>query len=210
MPILRNNKTLQSDSLKNTILFKKCLAGMTVLVSFLMTGAFSAQENPDLSRFEVSHAQTSIIDGKYFLTADIAYRLHSEAIQILERGLPIRIELQVELFLQRRYWRDKTILEKNKIYTLKRNALTERFILTASDEQTQQSFATAEQAINSLRILEGVYLTEESNILDPQDTQARARLIVDVRHFPEPLQYLSKYWDDWRLVSEWYVWPLKL
>lgn len=196
--------------MKNTILFKNFLTGMIALISALFSGVLSAQENPDLSRFEVSHAQTSIIDGKYFLTADIAYRLHSEAIQILERGLPIRIELQVELFLQRRYWRDKTILEKNKIYLLKRNALTERFILTASDEDTQQSFATAEHAINSMRTLEGVFLTEESEIPDPQATQARARLIVDVRHFPEPLQYLSKYWDDWRLVSEWYVWPLKL
>lgn len=175
---------------------------MLIASGLIILGNFAA------TRFEVSHAQTVVKEGQYLLSADIAYSLHSEALEVLKRGLPVRIELQVELFLQRRYWRDKTILVTNKTYELHRNALTERFIL--SDQEQQQSFASAEEAISAMRYLEDIYLADASAIPQPELTQARARLIVDVRHFPDPLQYLAKYWDDWLIISEWYVWPLKL
>ena len=163
-----------------------------------------------LDRFEVSHAQTTVRDGQYFLSADIAYSLHAEAKEVLDSGLPIRIELQVELFRVRRYWRNKIILNTQKIYLLKRNAVTERFVLTNVQLDTQVTFETADEAIRSMRFLEDVSLVDEAAIVDPLKIQARARLVVDVRHFPAPLQYLAKYWDDWRLVSQWYEWPLKL
>ncbi|MBT8141399.1 MAG: DUF4390 domain-containing protein [Gammaproteobacteria bacterium] len=194
----------QSQSKNNSFIHLCARAGLFLGLCMVSIGLHASD------RFEVSHAQTIVLDDTYYLTADIAYALHDEAKSILQQGLPIRIELQAELVRPRRYWRDKIIARVNKLYLIQFNAVTERYVVSIPDLAQQESFATAEQAIYSLRTLKDIPLLSASNVPNPEIIQARARLVVDVRHFPDPLQYLAKYWADWVLVSEWYVWPLKL
>jgi len=190
----------------NALATKYLLLGFClVLVSLWIRQPAFAQ-----SSFEVRHAQTQIKDGSYYLNADIDYMLHSEAREILQRGLPIKIALQVELFRERRYWRDKIINQTEAVYVLQFNPVTEHYVLRNVDEGSQKTFFDADSAISDLSKLQNVLLVAENKLINPNLLQARARLIVDVRHFPEPLQYLAKYWGEWHLTSEWYVWPLKL
>jgi len=64
------------------------------------------------------------------------------------------------------------------------------------------SFATAELAVQNLQYLTNLLVDEIKRI--PKGTEGRLRMVVDVRNFPEPLQYLSQYWGDWKQSSDWY------
>ncbi len=178
---------------------------MIGVVCCLSIGVLFANE-----RFEIRHAQTSIIDDVYVLSTELDYSLHPEAEQILQKGLAIKFIIQAELFQKRNYWRDKKIAYAQQIFFLQKNAITQKYVLTSPDVSEQKSFSTPIEAIRNLGDFTKISLIETEKIKNPRDIQARTRLVVDVRHFSGAVNYLAKYWDDWRIVSEWYEWPLKL
>ena len=176
-----------------------------ILVCLLSFGSILAIE-----RFEVRHAQTSIVDGAYILKTEINYTLHPEAELILQKGLAIKFIVQAELLQKRSYWRDRKIAIAQQTFYLQKNAITEKFVLTSPSLKEQKTFSEARDAIRNLGDYTNISLIKSNQISDPTKIQARARLVVDVRHFSGAVNYLAKYWDDWRVVSEWYEWPLKL
>ena len=180
----------------------------SVMITFacvLSIGALLAVE-----RFEIRHAQTSIVDGVYVLSTEINYSLHPEAEEILQKGLAIKFIVQTELFQERKYWRDKKIAYAQQIFYLQKNAITEKYVLSSPNVEEQKYFSSAADAISNLGDFTTIELIESQQISDPKKIQARTRLVIDVRHFSGTVNYLAKYWDDWRIVSEWYEWPLKL
>ena len=180
-------------------------SAVCILFCFLSFSALFAIE-----RFEVRHAQTSIVDGTYILKTEINYNLHPEAELILEKGLAIKFIVQAELLQKRKYWRDKKIAYAQQTFYLQKNAITQKFVLTSPTLTEQKTFSVARDAIRNLGDYTNIALINSNEISDPTKIQARARLVVDVRHFSGAVNYLAKYWDDWRVVSEWYEWPLKL
>jgi len=163
-----------------------------------------------LDRFELRHAQTTIIDGVYVLSTDIDYRLHPEAEQILNKGLTVKFIVQAELFRKRKFWRDKKIAFAQQTFYLQKNAITNNYFITSPSFNIQAVYSDVRDAIRSIGELSKINLIKSEHISDPTKVLARARVVVDVRHFSGAVNYLAKYWDDWRVVSEWYEWPLKL
>jgi len=159
---------------------------------------------------EIRYAQTSEENGFYVLDANVNYELHAEAQQMLEKGLAIKFVIQAELYKRRRYWIDKKISLREQVLYLQKNQLTKKYILSSLNSTKQESFSSIDKALLALNESVRVPLIEISEIDDPANIEARTRLVVDVRHFSGTVNYLAKYWNDWRLVSEWYTWPLKL
>ncbi len=192
--------------LKNVFLharFKQSV--MITFACVLSIGALLAVE-----RFEIRHAQTSIVDGVYVLSTEINYSLHPEAEEILQKGLAIKFIVQAELFQKRNYWRDKKIANAQQVLFLQKNSITQKYVISSPNVKEQQFFSSAADAIRSLGDFTNIELIKSQQISDAKKILARARLVVDVRHFSGTVNYLAKYWDDWRIVSEWYEWPLKL
>ena len=183
--------------------FKQSVAGLFIcLLSF--TSVFA------IEHFEVRHAQTSVVDGVYVLTTEINYSLHPEAELILQKGLAIKFIVQAELLQKRSYWRDKKVAYAQQIFYLQKNSITQKYVLSSPSLEIQKTFSDARDAIRNLGDYTKISLIKSQQISDPKKIQARARLVVDVRHFSGTVNYFAKYWDDWRIVSEWYEWPLKL
>ena len=183
--------------------FKQCVAG--VFICLLSFASVFAIEN-----FEVRHAQTSVVDGMYVLTAEINYSLHPEAELILQKGLAIKFIVQAELLQKRSYWRDKKIAYAQQVFYLQKNSITQKYVLSSPSLKIQKTFSDARDAIRNLCDYTKISLIKSQLISEPKKIQARARLVIDVRHFSGTVNYFAKYWDDWRIVSEWYEWPLKL
>ena len=115
-------------------------SAVCVLVCLLSINTLFAVE-----RFEVRHAQTSIVDDMYLLTTEINYSLHPEAEEILQKGLAIKFIIQAELFQNRKYWRDKKIAYAQQIFFLQKNAITEKYVLTSPDVKQQKTFSKREK-----------------------------------------------------------------
>lgn len=177
--------------------------GLCLLLLLVLTATVYAE-----SGFEVESATIYESASNYYLNASIDYEMQSEAYAILAKGLPIRISFELEIYNPRRYWFDRTLLEKEFSYRLQHDPITDQYELTRNDTDFTLSYATAEQAVDSLHYLSNLFLVETHKISAGKQTQVQMRMSLDVRNFPDPLQYLSQYWGDWVRTTSWYRWTL--
>lgn len=158
--------------------------------------------------FKIESATIYESANNYYLNASIDYDMHPEAYEILAKGLPIRISFELEIYQPRRYWLDRTLLEKKFNYRLQHDPITDQYELTRKDTDFGLTYETAEQAIDSLHYLSNLFIVETTRIPAAKLAQVQLRMSLDVRNFPDPMQYLSQYWGDWVRTTDWYHWAL--
>jgi len=165
-------------------------------------------DEPDPGRFEIRSARTELDGGVYYLTAQIDYRLSTDAREALLSGVPLRIRLDVELIHPRRWWFDNNDAELRQLYQLEYQALSERYIVINVNSGDQSSFGSLFAALANLGRVEHLPLIDAA-VLDPgRSYDVRLRAVLDVEQFPGPLRLLAFWRRDWSIGSEWYRWPL--
>lgn len=193
---------------KNLGMQKTALIGLVLSLCLLLFSFNSyAQDAP--AKFAIETADIYESADNYYLNATIDYDLHAEAHAILAKGLPIHILFELELYKSRRYWLDKTLLSKQYVYVLQLDPITDHYELTRTDTNFTLSYKTADKAIESLRYLSNLFIVETNKLPIAKDVIAQLQMSLDVRNFPEPMQYLSQYWGDWVRSTNWYSWALQ-
>lgn len=177
----------------------------TVLV--LLAGPAPGQQED--GHFEVRNASAEVIDGVYYLNADIEYRLSQAAREALESGVPLTVELQIEVTRKRRLLPDPEVATLRQKYQLQFHALSERYIVKNLNSGEQESFPTIGSALHRLGLVEGLPILDEALLDSDKPYEIRVRAGLDLREFPGPLRLLVFWLDEWQLVSEWFTWQLR-
>ena len=91
---------------------------MTALVCILVVGCLASAAGADDSRggFVIRTAYTELLNGVYYLSADVDLDMSQDALNALENGVPLTVEWQIEVIKHRSFIWDKTVA-----------TLTERF-----------------------------------------------------------------------------------
>jgi hypothetical protein len=158
--------------------------------------------------FVIRTAYTELQNGVYNLNADVDLSLSDAAVNALENGLPLTVELQIEIIKHRSFVWDKKVAELAERYQISYHALTRRFIITNLNSGDEQSFASYRDAITSLGQISDLPVID-AKLLEP-DTRykIRMRAVLDIKDFPGPLQLIASLFKGWDLTSEWYEWVL--
>lgn len=183
---------------------------LTLAIAFALVIPFRfAHAQSDPGRFEVRSARVELKSGVYFLDARVEYRLSTDAIEALESGVPLTIQLDVEVLEYRRFWLDLEDASLEQRYQLEHDALSERYIVRNLNSGEQNSFATLFSALNFLgRITELPVI--DAALLNPDERyDMRIRAVLNTEDFPGPLRFLAFWRRDWSLGSDWYQWPLE-
>ena len=172
-----------------------------------LPGSASAQVQP---RFEVRSAYMELIDDVYYLNARIDYGLSEAALEVLMKGVPLTMALQIEVIRERRYLLDDEVASLRQRYQLQFHALSERYLVRNLNSGQQTSFSSLEAAVRSLGTVVRLPVLDNALLEPGRRYVARMRAVLDIREFPGPLRLLAALRDEWRLTSEWYVWPLRI
>jgi hypothetical protein len=180
-----------------------------VWLLLLMTAlplALPAQERE--GRFEVRSAELRLDNGVYYLDARLQYQMSSAALEALESGVPLTIELQLDLERERRFLPDEAVARLSQRYQLQYHALSDRFLVVNLNSGEQASFPTVFGALNALGRVSDLPVID-AELLDPDGRYRIAlRAVLDTREFPGPLQLFVFWGDGWRIESDWYRWRL--
>ena len=187
-----------------------------VLPALLVAGAGDAQDETDLrdehvreGYFEVRSATTSLVAGVYLLDARLQLVLSSEALDALSSGVPLTIELQVQVIRTRRLFLDAVDAELAVRYELEYRPLSQRYIVRNLNSGDQDSFATLYSALNNLGRVQGLPVIDDSLLVPGRPYRFRARAMLNTQQYPAPLRLLLFWRDEWQLQSEWIQWPLE-
>ncbi len=160
-------------------------------------------------RFDIRSAATQLQNGVYYLTARIDLPLSDEALEALESGLELTIQMQIEVFRQRRFLPDPEIANLRQDYVLSYQPLSQRYLVSNRNSGDQSSHATLFAALNKLGRISALPVIDEALLGNDSRYEIRLRVVLDQNTLPGPLRLLAFWGNSFRLQSEWYAWMLK-
>lgn len=181
------------------------ICGLIVLISL---GAQPALAQEDEGSTAVRSGTSQLVDGVYRVDARLQYVLSDEALSALDSGVPINVEIQIQVIQDRRFWLDDTTAELSVNYQLLYNALSRRFVVRNLNTGEQDSFATLYSALNTLGRITALPVIDESLLEGDKRYRIRLRTVVDVKDYPAALRLIAFWRDEWRLTSDWFEWQL--
>ncbi len=194
----------------NNAVAKPCLIVVLVALGLLLTGTVTAQdETIREGYFEVRSASTTLVAGVHALDARLQLVLSNEALDALSNGVPLTIELQMQIIRARRMYFDAVDAELAIRYELEYRPLSQRYIVRNLNSGDQDSFATLYSALNNLGRVQGLPVIDDSLLVPERPYRFRLRAMLNTQQYPAPLRLLLFWRSEWQLQSEWIEWPLE-
>lgn len=180
-----------------------------VAAATLVTAAQAQLQTPREGLFDVRSAETSMVAGVHELDARLQLILSTEALEALNSGVPLTIELNLEVIRIRGLWLDDVEAELTVTYELEYRPLSQRYVLRNLNRGDQDSFSTLYSALNNLGRIQGLPVIDDA-LLDPDSAyRMRLRALLSTRQYPAPLRILFFWRSQWQLTSDWYQWNLE-
>lgn len=158
--------------------------------------------------FVIRTAYTELVAGVYYLNADVDLNLSDDAVNALENGVPLTVNLQIEIIRHRSFWWNSKVADLTESYQISYHELTRRFIITNLNSGDQQSFADYRDAITNLGQISDLPIIDAKLIEPHTRYDVRMRAVLDIKSMPGPLQLIASIFKGWDLSSDWYQWEL--
>ncbi|HKJ22131.1 MAG TPA: DUF4390 domain-containing protein [Gammaproteobacteria bacterium] len=158
---------------------------------------------------DVRRVETKLADNVYWLNAEIGYDFSNKALKALDNGVPITVQLDIQVSRQRNYLWDERIASLEQRYQLRYRALTKRYLLKNLNSASERTFPSLKTALAALGKVRRLPMLDKNLLDDTQRYIARIRASLDIEALPVPLRLLAYFSSAWHLSSEWYQWRLK-
>lgn len=184
--------------------------GLIAVVLALLAASTLAQD-PIVREgyFEVRSAETNLRAGVHHLDARLQLVLSSEALDALNSGVPLTIELQMQVIRSRRFYMDALDAELAIRFELEYRPLSQRYIVRNINSGNQDSFATLYSALNNLGRIIDLPVIDDALLAPDKPYRIRVRAMLQTKQYPAPLRLLFFWRSQWQLQSEWYEWTLE-
>jgi hypothetical protein len=171
--------------------------------------AWSQEHLDRTGYFDVRSASLTLVNGVQELDARLQLVLSADALEALNSGVTLTIELGLEVIRVRRLLPDDVEAELTVRYELEYLPLSQRYIVRSINSGDRDSFATLYSALNNLGRIEALPVIDDA-ILNPDSKyRVRLRASLSTRQYSAPFRFLFFWRDEWDLKSEWYEWRLE-
>ncbi len=158
--------------------------------------------------FRVQDVEIRLQDGAYWMDANIDFTFSETALEALDNGVPLTIELHVRLRREGSWVWEGSLFDYQTRYTIRYKPLSERYSISQSEDSDGQSFVTRDAAIAALGTIRDLRLVAQDR-LEPEETyRVHLRVALDIDELPLPLRPIAYLRPSWKLHSKWSKWPL--
>ena len=183
---------------------------LAMVASMLFAASVSAQQLPERQGFfDIRSAATMLNEGVHELEARLQLILSDEALDALNSGVPLMIELDIEVIRVRGLWIDSLDANLTFTYELEFRPLSQRYIVRNLNSGDQDSFSTLYSALNNLGRIQGLPIIDDAVLESDSRYRLRLRARLSTRQYPAALRLLFFWRSQWQLESDWYEWTLE-
>lgn len=158
--------------------------------------------------FVIRTAYTELLNGVYYLSADVDLNMSGKVLNALENGVPLTVEWQIQVIRPRFLLWNQTVATLTERYQISYHPLTQRFVIKNLNSGEQQSFASYRDAILNLGQVNDLPVIDASLLAPHTRYLIRMRAVLDITEFPGPLKLIASLFKGWDLSSDWYAWAL--
>jgi hypothetical protein len=149
-----------------------------------------------------------LVEGAYLLSARLHLPLNGKLREALKDGVPLTLEVELEVNTSRRFWLDEGVASLRQLYQLQYDAVSGRYLVRNINSGEQTSFPTLDDALEQMTQISGLPVLDRALIEPGRRYEFNLRVTRDLGDIPQTLRVLMFWTDDWHRVSEWYTWPL--
>lgn len=153
--------------------------------------------------------RTLLVDGVYRLGARVDFDFNDTLNDALHNGVPLLIELRIEVLRERRWLWPETVAELHQRFKLEFHALSRRYLVKNFSTGGQHSFATLSEALSYIGNVYDLPLIDAQLLASGQSYLVRMRADIDVEALPTPVRLWAYLGSEWSLKSKWYEWQLQ-
>lgn len=158
--------------------------------------------------FEVIGASTKLEGDVYRLNARLEYRFSDAALEALQNGVPLTVELEMEVRRRRPWLWDETVYALAQRFRLEYHTLSRQYLVSNLNSGERRGFPTRSGALQFMGQVTDFPFLERGLLVSDERYEGALRARLDIEALPAPLRVFAYLSDDWRLTSEWYTWPL--
>ena len=160
-------------------------------------------------RFEVRSADLQLKDGVYHLNAHIELPVSDAVRRGLAEGVPLSIELDLQIERVRQLFPNAHIAELTQRYHLQYNAVSGHYVLHNDNSGQQESIGTVDAALESLSEVRSLPALDKALLSSDRRYEASVRAKFDYGTVPFTLRVLMFWVNEWHRESDWYTWTLQ-
>lgn len=157
---------------------------------------------------EIARASALVRNDIVLVDADVAFAFSDDALAALNSGIPLIIELELNVDRPRRYLWDPELIAVRREYTIEHHPLSKQFVITDSVTGDRRGFATLDQALAHLGQVRDLAVTEVAGLGDAAALEFALRLRLRLDALPAPMIPLAYLSPSWRMSSGWYRWQV--
>ena len=187
-----------------SITVKRLLAFRMLVLLFGLLWAVSGRA----TSFEVSSATTELENGVYRLRAQIEYRLSNATLDALQNGVPLTVEIEMEVRRRRPWLWDEIVYALAQRFQIEYHTLSRQYLVSNLNSGERRGFPTCTAALRFMGRISDFPLLDRSLLLGDERYEGALRARLDLETLPAPLRLFAYLSDDWRLSSNWYTWSL--
>jgi len=177
-------------------------AALALLALLVVAGAASAGD------FDVVEAQTRLEDGIYQLDAQIDYDFSERALEALENGVPLTLEVHIQVRRADGWIWENSLLDERLRYRIRYKPLSERYLVSQLPGENGETYITRDAALAALGELRGLDLISQRRLAPREDYEVHIRASLDIEELPLPLRPMAYLRPSWKQSSAWTKWPL--
>lgn len=159
--------------------------------------------------FSVIDLRTRSDDGRVLLSAEVDYRFSERALEALENGVPLTIEVHIQVREAGSWIWDQSLVDQRLRYRIRYKPLSERYLVSRLPaEQGGRTFVTRQAAVAALGELKDLHLINEQRLDPDRDYEVHLRASLDIEELPLPLRPMAYLRSGWKQSTGWTKWPL--
>ncbi|MGB4948346.1 MAG: DUF4390 domain-containing protein [Candidatus Competibacter denitrificans] len=158
--------------------------------------------------FEVISASTKLDSGLYRLSARIEYHFSKPALEAMQNGVPLTVEIEMAVRRRRSWAWDETVYSLSQRFRLEYHTLSRQYLVNNLNSGERRGFPTGNAALQFIGQIHDFPFLDKGLLSPNERYEGALRAWLDIESLPVPLRVLAYLSDDWRLTSDWYTWPL--
>ena len=157
----------------------------------------------------ISNVRTLLADGVYRIGARVDFEFNETLHDALHNGVPLLIELRIEVLRQRRWFWAELVAELRQRFELQYHALSRRYLVSNYSTGVQRSFSSMNDALEYIGNVYDLPLIDANLLEHRQPYIVRMRAELDVESLPTPVRLWAYLGSAWSLKGDWYQWHLE-
>jgi hypothetical protein len=158
--------------------------------------------------FVIKEVRTRLDQGVYVLDADIEFGFSPEALEALDNGVPLTVELRFQVRSADAWIWDDSAADLRLRYAVRYKPISGRYEVYRLPGDRGRSFVSREAAIAALGEIRGIQVVSKDRLEPDLAYLVYLKGELDIEELPLPLRPMAYLRPAWKLRSSWTEWPL--